>query len=865
MDYIHEIIDFGSHVPIKFFLHSIGDVRRHWHQSIELLFVLSGTVNITVKNQTWTLKEDDVILINACDIHSLYSEQAVLAAFQIKLSMFDSNIEDFDSYRFECNSAGEPENSDTAKEKYVNLKRLLARMVYINSSNLQHREVLNKSMAYELLYELLSNYGHKETPKTSGNIAADAVMHRMREILNYMNAHYASGISLASTADHFFISQAYLSRLFKKYIGINFYDYLTGIRLTHGEDLLLTTDLSIEDIAHKSGFPNSRSFSTAFKKDYQMLPGQYRKKRVPKPSAAAVSENAMENYFDFEPADHLKKLAGYLDIPPVPAAAKPIDSETAATLSSAPVLSYNADTVPKSASTVSVDASVTGTSLRHTWRRMVSVGRASLLLYEDIRQVLKQLQDTIGYTYIKFHGIFDDDMMVYDEDAGHNIRLSFVYVDKILDFLQSIHLRPFLELGFMPKKLAAKDGHGIFNDKSWIAEPKDIDRWNFLVRQFFMHLTQRYGLEEVLLWPVCFWNEPDTSTRMFGFKNNSVYQELYASTWHTVKDIHPDFLFGSSPYRHDTLLDTAKNQDYIHFFEEHQCPPDFISLHFYPMTTDAAQDTRLDEKRLIYHASADYMSEVLAQLKGTPLYQYFKAPKYYIAEWNSTVAHRDLLNDTAYKGAYVAKNILENYDKAECFDFWTCSDIIEELTNSEQLFHGGLGMFTINNIPKPPYYAFCFLRRLGDRLLVKGPGYFVTKKGASIVGILYNYKHYSRLYEQGETFNMTCTSRYTVFPDESPLSIPMHFEQLSFENAVLTESFINKEYGSCFDQWLKMGALPLSADEEKQLKALSAPMTVKSKVRCPGGRWSYDPVLQAHEVRLFILCPDPDTNYANTA
>ena len=56
IEYTHEIIDFGNNVPIKFFLNNIGDVPRHWHQSIELLFVLSRNAIKNIKEKTLNLK-----------------------------------------------------------------------------------------------------------------------------------------------------------------------------------------------------------------------------------------------------------------------------------------------------------------------------------------------------------------------------------------------------------------------------------------------------------------------------------------------------------------------------------------------------------------------------------------------------------------------------------------------------------------------------------------------------------------------------------------------------------------------------------------------------------------------------------------
>ena len=67
---------------------------------------------------------------------------------------------------------------------------------------------------------------------------------------------------------------------------------------------------------------------------------------------------------------------------------------------------------------------------------------------------MRELQQDIGFEYVRFHGIFHDDMAVYDEDENGNPVYWFGYVDKLIDFLLSVHIRPFLELAFMPIQLA---------------------------------------------------------------------------------------------------------------------------------------------------------------------------------------------------------------------------------------------------------------------------------------------------------------------------------------------------------------------------------------------------------------------------
>ena len=78
MEERHELIEFPKNLHIKIFLHKIGSVTRHWHRSIELLFVLEGAAHVIMDEQSFSLAGGDILLINSNSIHALYSEQGAV-------------------------------------------------------------------------------------------------------------------------------------------------------------------------------------------------------------------------------------------------------------------------------------------------------------------------------------------------------------------------------------------------------------------------------------------------------------------------------------------------------------------------------------------------------------------------------------------------------------------------------------------------------------------------------------------------------------------------------------------------------------------------------------------------------------------
>ena len=87
------------------------------------------------------------------------------------------------------------------------------------------------------------------------------------------------------------------------------------------------------------------------------------------------------------------------------------------------------------------------------WQNCVGAGRANEGLRADWQQQLAEVQRDIGFRYIRFHGLFHDDMGVYKEGPQGEPIYNWQYVDKLFDFLLSVKIRPFVELGFLPSAM----------------------------------------------------------------------------------------------------------------------------------------------------------------------------------------------------------------------------------------------------------------------------------------------------------------------------------------------------------------------------------------------------------------------------
>ena len=96
-------------------------------------------------------------------------------------------------------------------------------------------------------------------------------------ITRYLQEHLQEELSLAVLAEEFHLNPQYISQLFKNEIGVGFLAYLTNIRMEKAKKLLLSTSLSIAEVAEQAGYGDYRVFTKVFKKNEGITPSQYRR------------------------------------------------------------------------------------------------------------------------------------------------------------------------------------------------------------------------------------------------------------------------------------------------------------------------------------------------------------------------------------------------------------------------------------------------------------------------------------------------------------------------------------------------------------------------------------------------------------
>src|SRR5467141_3403424 len=426
--------------------------------------------------------------------------------------------------------------------------------------------------------------------------------------------------------------------------------------------------------------------------------------------------------------------------------------------------------------TIEVDAGARTHPFPHFWEKMFGSGRAVLSLRDGYRDDLRETKRITGFEYVRFHAIFHDEAGFYDEDKDGHAIYNYSYVDQIYDALLQNHVRPFIELSFMPKKLTS-DPNALhaFWYKQNVAPPKDWNKWEQLIEAFARHLVERYGEDEVANWYFEVWNEPNIDF-WAGDPKEATYYELYDRAARAIKRVSPRLRVGGPATAQAAWVDR-----FLAHCKEKNVPVDFASTHVYG--NDKAEDVfgtheNIPRNEMVCRA----VKKVHQQIAASP---YPQMPLLW-TEYNAEYSNQPQVTDSAYMGPFLANTIRECDGLTEIMSYWTFSDVFEEQGVVKTPFYGGFGILAERSIPKPAFNDFALLHRLGEtRLDVNSDSTLVTRgKDGSLMIAVWNL----------------------FLPEEagSPKTVTLRFKGLPQSRSART-TIVDKEHGSPLPAYEKLG------------------------------------------------------------
>ena len=785
------------------------DELEHFHQDIELLYVLEGKLDVTIGEQTTHMKENDVFVVNANKKHMLSgSEDILYMQILISYNLVSDVFQSIDVI-FWCDSTKDE------SDRYDELRKILR--VLLNHYLETHGDTANFghiALCYRVM-DILSMYFLVQAADRESMDDKDKFEDRIVQINNYIRANYNQPISLKDLADKLYLSNGYLSRFFKRNYGMSFAEYLTNIRLFHAVDELLYSSAPITRIAYDNGFASVAVFNKVFKKAYGETPSAMRKKaKDQKPEQKEETQNP-----EIE-----KRLEKYFVVEKLPLEKQ---DETG--------VFRGEHSVSQSAKT------------KNFWGNTINIGVASELLRSEVQEHVMLLKQALDFKYIRFWNIFSPEFLINMDDPNGNY--NFTRLDSMFDFLVNLGLKPHMDLGMKPHVI-------IYNlQNTQVCDERDKSRLSveFFEKQkmgrfldaLMQHLIYRYGRSKVDTWRVEFWfNEGLWSDKSF-----AQYFTQFDMIYHIVKKYSEGMLIGGSGLRLD--LNANLREEFLRRWNELECRPDFISAYIYHYER-GKEDQDCYAKR---STDNEFVLHRITHLKEQMAKVGMEDIKLFITEWNFTASVRNYLNDSCFSGAYIIKTMLDIYGKVDDIAHFVATDRTQQYYDSNELLFGGVGILSKDGILKPSGFAFDFLSRLYPYYIGHGKNYLISTDQHDSYGIIcHNQKALGYNYYFTKEDELEKEHLWRYFENRDELELDLKLTDISDGTYQIKVYRINEKNGSVFSIWSEMEyEKQLSRNDIKYFRRVCEPKLTIQKIKTEQKKIDLNIKLIANEIAFIRI------------
>lgn len=662
------------------------------NQGLQLVFVINGEVTIETDSRFYILKEHDLLLINRNQLYQMKGNPPNgILMLNISDAFIEQYYEEYRNSRFECYS----QEIDMGREKMLDSIRTTLVKLMISYSRKDDSYLIEiQGYLCKILLHLIR--GFKQKGSASEKLDTNDI--RLRQMIGYMERHYHQQITLEEMANKFYLSTGYLSRYFKKQMGMGFSRYLMNIRLKHSVKDLLYTDDTISQISMNHGFANTKSFTSLFKESYGVTPHVYREEH------SREKIDSFENY----PIEDVEQLINSPEI-----------------LGKLGIVLNKLDQSYRNAEARFEELSLEVTAPIHQEierpEHVIIIRELKELLREDVRAQILLVKEEIGLHYVGIRNLLRGETITADVETDEVIATSSPYFksDVALNFLKKNNLYLTVRIDYQEISL---------NEESYFQK----------LSAFMKHCFQLYGASYISNWRFLFYEPYYTAVEAKELKR--VYLKMHA----VLKKIVPAIQVGvflpfsfeeektSNP--HLWQLTSADQVDFIGY---HSNQNDVVDFH------------ELDDQR--FFMAKDYLKEKTAKLKA-----YLKAhgieKPLHLTSWNTLSGNTRFTNGVFFRAALVLKSFLDIAGEVKSVGFWINTGLHENDGKGQRIRIEGLELFHDFSGKRPAYFAMMFAQKLNGTVISQGSDYIMTENERGYQLILMNCNTINPYYSVEESF-----------------------------------------------------------------------------------------------------------------
>ncbi len=252
----YESHHFGENNTLANYHNYNFDFPKHLHRSFELVYVKSGSLQVSINNRIFQVHENECILILPYEIHSFITKNNSDSYICVFSPEYVRTFHNMLHEKFLDNPVFTLPND---------IETLIINKIFKSSKSLLEM----KGYLYLICSEILNNSNIVENNKNDYEL--------LHKTLNYIQENFTKDISLKDIAKKFGYSYTYLSKYLNNTLGVSFIDFINENRINYSMYLLKNTDDTITDIAYSCGYSSIRSFNRNFVKITNSTPKLYRK------------------------------------------------------------------------------------------------------------------------------------------------------------------------------------------------------------------------------------------------------------------------------------------------------------------------------------------------------------------------------------------------------------------------------------------------------------------------------------------------------------------------------------------------------------------------------------------------------------
>lgn len=256
-------------------------VSHHWHEEIEIIYVMNGSVYININNNKYIGEPGDIFFINKEELHEMYVEDTstLYYAFLFPMEYLSFSMYDFVEssyiqplYNKQALFINKLENTIEISKKMC---KLLDFIIFVNDNKTTAYQFGTKTTLLQIIYLLIeNNLIIRCADSKIKNITHKVTI--LKEIVSYIEEHHTNKISLNDISKTFNMAPKYFCKFFKANFNKTFVEYVNYVRIEKAISMLISTDMTIMDIAFSTGFENFSYFILRFKAITGCTPSKYR-------------------------------------------------------------------------------------------------------------------------------------------------------------------------------------------------------------------------------------------------------------------------------------------------------------------------------------------------------------------------------------------------------------------------------------------------------------------------------------------------------------------------------------------------------------------------------------------------------------